>query len=98
MPQPQHQLPLEPSEPVPLPVKNDWQTASEIPLSDRSQPGSVLIKTVQDQRVRLRCTVPKCRYRATIVNLPAAQQRASEHAGRHQFGPSYQLPDLPTPT
>ena len=93
MPQRHSQLPLDPSETTPDQHDNDWQTINEIPLSNRSQPGAVLIKILSNQRVRLECTVPQCRYHATLINLEQAQRRALEHASRHQFGPSYEIED-----
>ena len=91
MPNQDSQLPLDPSETISPPTETDWQTIHQIPLSQNSPPGAVLIKILRNQRVRIKCTVPRCRYRSTLINLQQAQRRALEHATRHQFGPTHEI-------
>ena len=90
MPELHFQLPLGPSGTGSDPLKSDWRTLHEIPRSQNSKRGAVLIQNIDGQRHRLKCTVPKCRYRATLIDLEQAQRRGLEHASRHRFGPSHQ--------
>ena len=61
--------------------------------SDRHEPGEVLMRPGSRPMVfRLRCTSPGCTWKATVVYHATAQRVAFEHAGQHQFGPSYRVP------